>query len=233
MFKQMFDQESCTFTYLIIDEVSKEAVLIDPVISHIDDYIHELKSMNCNLKYTLETHVHADHITAGGLLRDKLSTKTAVSALCDAPGADLQLKDGETLTFGGQQIKVMATPGHTSGSVSFLWKDRLFTGDALLINGCGRTDFQGGNARILFDSIMSKIFSLPDETLIYPCHDYNGRRVSCVGQEKSINPRLAGKSVEEFVSIMNNLNLPKPKLIEIAVPANRMCGVVEECILQG
>ena len=233
MFKQMFDKESSTFTYLIMDDENKEAVLIDPVISHIDDYIQELELLNCDLKYALETHVHADHITASGLLRDRLSIKTGVSELCGAPSADLQLNDGDMINFGSQQIKVIATPGHTSGSVSFLWNDRLFTGDALLINGCGRTDFQGGNASILFNSIMSKIFNLPDETLIYPCHDYNGHKVSCVGQEKAINPRLAGKSIEEFVTMMGNLNLPKPKLIDIAVPTNRMCGVLEENILQG
>ncbi len=233
MFKQMFDKESFTYTYLIVDDISREAVLIDPVASHIDDYIQELELLNCDLKYTLETHVHADHITASGLLRDRLSIKIGVSELCGAPTADLQLNDGDMLTFGTQQIKVMATPGHTSGSVSFLWSDRLFTGDALLVNGCGRTDFQGGDANVLFKSIISKIFKLPDETLIYPCHDYNGRRVSCVGQEKVINPRLAGKSIEEFVTIMNNLNLAKPKLIDIAVPANRMFGLVEENIIQG
>lgn len=233
MFKQMFDQESFTYTYLIMDDITREAVLIDPVASHIADYIQELELLNCDLKYTLETHVHADHITASGLLRDMLSIKTGVSELCGAPTADLQLNDGDILNFGSQQIKVLATPGHTLGSVSFLWNDRLFTGDALLINGCGRTDFQGGDAAMLFSSITQKIFTLSDETLIYPCHDYNGRRVSCVGQEKAINPRLAGKSAKEFIDIMNNLNLPKPTLIEIAVPANRMCGFVEENILQG
>ena len=233
MFKQMFDKESSTYTYLIVDDMTREAILIDPVVSHIEHYINELHLLNCDLKYSLETHVHADHITASGLLRDRLSIKTGVSELCGAKNADLQLKDNDTLTSGSQQIKVIATPGHTSGSVSFLWNDRLFTGDALLINGCGRTDFQGGDAAILFKSITQKIFTLPDETLIYPCHDYNGKRVSCVAQEKAINPRLAGKSAKEFIDIMNNLNLPKPKLIDIAIPANRMCGVVEENILQG
>ena len=142
MFKQMFDKESSTFTYLIMDDENKEAVLIDPVINHIDDYIQELELLNCDLKYTLETHVHTDHITASGQLRDRLLIKTGVSELCGAPSADLQLKDGDMLNFGSQQIKVIATPGHTPGSVSFLWNDRLFTGDALLINGCGRTDFK-------------------------------------------------------------------------------------------
>ena len=229
----MFDAESSTLTYLIVDDNSQKAVLIDPVASHIDDYIKIINILNCQLKYSLETHVHADHITASGLLREKLATLTAVSELCDAPTADLQLNDGDILTFGNQQIKVIATPGHTVGSLSFLWNDRIFTGDALLINGCGRTDFQGGNASTLFSSINNKIFSLPDETLVYPGHDYNGRRVSCVVQERAINSRLAGKSLEEFVTIMNNLNLPKPSLMDIAVPANRMCGIPEENIPQG
>lgn len=233
MFKQMFDAESSTLTYLIVDENSQEAVLIDPVASHIDDYIKIINEFNCLLKYSLETHVHADHITASGLLREKLATLTAVSELCDAPTADLQLNDGDILTFGNQKIKVIATPGHTVGSLSFLWNDRIFTGDALLINGCGRTDFQGGNASTLFSSINNRIFSLSDETLVYPGHDYNGRRVSCVAQERTTNARLAGKTLEEFVTIMNNLNLPKPSLMDIAVTANRMCGIPEESVPQG
>ena len=233
MFKQMFDAESSTLTYLMVDENSQEAVLIDPVASHIDDYIKIINEFNCLLKYSLETHVHADHITASGLLREKLATLTAVSELCDAPTADLQLNDGDILTFGNQKIKVIATPGHTVGSLSFLWNDRIFTGDALLINGCGRTDFQGGNASTLFSSINNRIFSLSDETLVYPGHDYNGRRVSCVAQERTTNARLAGKTLEEFVTIMNNLNLPKPSLMDIAVPTNRMCGIPEENIPQG
>lgn len=233
MFKQMFDQESSTLTYLIVDNASREAVLIDPVASHLNDYISIINELDCQLKYSLETHVHADHITASGLLRERLSTLTGVSQLCGAPTADLQLNDCDVLTFGNQQIKVIATPGHTKGSVSYLWNDRIFTGDALLINGCGRTDFQGGDAATLFHSINNKIFNLEDETLIYPGHDYNGRRVSCVAQEKMSNSRLAGKSLADFIAIMNNLNLPKPRLIDVAVPANRMCGVPEESIVQG
>jgi sulfur dioxygenase len=233
MFKQMFDPESSTLTYLIVDNASREAVLIDPVASHLDDYIMIINELDCQLKFSLETHVHADHITASGLLRERLSTLTGVSQLCGAHTADLQLNDCDVLTIGNQQIKVIATPGHTKGSVSYLWNDRIFTGDSLLINGCGRTDFQGGDAATLFNSINNKIFNLEDETLIYPGHDYNGRRVSCVAQEKISNSRLAGKSLADFIEIMNNLNLPKPRLIDIAVPANRMCGVPEESIVQG
>jgi sulfur dioxygenase len=233
MFKQMFDAESSTFTYLIVDDVTHEAVLIDPVASHIEDYVAMINQHDLRLKYALETHVHADHITASGMLRERLAIKTGVSERCGAVTADMQLNDGDVLALGNQKINVIATPGHTAGSVSFLWNDRIFTGDALLINGCGRADFQGGDAGVLFDSITNKIFSLPDETLVYPAHDYNGRRVSCVAQEKATNLRLAVKTKAEFIALMEGLNLPKPKLIDIAVPANRMCGVPEPELVQG
>ena len=233
MFKQLYDETSSTLTYLITDEETKEALLIDPVIIHLEKYIAMLEANHYKLKYSLETHVHADHITASGLLHKRLDTETAVSQLCGATTADIQLNDGDVLVLGKQKINVLATPGHTAGSLSFLWNERLFSGDSLLINGCGRTDFQGGDAVMLYNSIQNKIFSLPDETLIYPGHDYTGHRVSTVAQEKLTNSRLAGKSLQEFVQIMNSLNLPKPNLIDIAVPANRMCGVPEERLVQG
>ena len=227
MFKQMFDEESFTYTYMMADENTRDAVIIDPVASHIEDYITYMAENNLHLNYALETHVHADHITASGMLRERLNIKTGVGENCGASAADLQLNEGDVIEFGQQKIRVIATPGHTKGSLSYVWKDRVFTGDALLINGCGRTDFQGGDAGVLFDSITQKIYSLDDDTLIYPGHDYQGRRVSSVVQEKSINARLAGKSREEFIEIMLHLNLPKPKLIDIAVPANRRCGLPE------
>jgi sulfur dioxygenase len=233
MFKQMFDTASSTYTYLLLDEASSEAVIIDPVSSHIEDYIAMVNQLDLQLKYSLETHVHADHITASGMLRERLSIKTGVSELCGAVAADMQLNDGDILQCGGQQIKIIATPGHTAGSVSYLWNDRIFTGDALLINGCGRTDFQGGDAGVLYDSITKKILSLPDETLIYPAHDYHGKHVSCIAQEKSSNARIANKTKAEFVKMMGSLNLPKPVLIDIAVPANRMCGVPIAEVCQG
>lgn len=233
MFKQLFDRTSSTLTYLLVDDHSKEAVIIDPVDTHVNEYIDLINSLGIQLKYALETHVHADHITASGELRRRIAVQTGVSALCGASSADLQLKEGDVIQFGQETIKVIATPGHTVGSLSYLWQDRLFTGDALLINGCGRTDFQGGDAGVLFDSITQKIFSLADETLIYPGHDYQGRRVSNVEQERSINPRLANKSRVQFIEIMSGLNLPKPTLIDIAVPANRKCGVDEADVLQG
>lgn len=227
MFKQFYDQTSSTLTYLIADAESKKAILIDPVTENIDEYLNVIKASQFELVYSLETHVHADHITAGGKLRTITHAKTAVSKDCGADTADIQLKDHDVISFGNETISVISTPGHTAGSVSFLWRDRLFTGDSLMINGCGRTDFQSGDAGQLYESIFTRLFTLPDETLVYPGHDYNGRRVSSIAQEKLINPRLANKTKDEFISIMNHLDLPKPKLIDIAVPANRKCGVPE------
>ncbi len=228
LFKQLFDQETWTYTYLIADPTTKEAVFIDPVNTHIDDYIALLTEHDLQLKYTLETHVHADHITASGLLRQKLGAQTGVSELCGATTADVQIQDGDVFAFGkGETIKVIATPGHTPGSTSYVWRDRVFTGDALLIGGCGRTDFQGGDAGAQYDGITQRLFTLPDETLVYPGHDYQQRWVSSIMQERATNPRLAGKTRAEFIEIMNNLNLPKPRLIDEAVPANRYCGLEE------
>lgn len=228
IFRQLFDQETWTYTYLIADPVNKEAMLIDPVNTHIDSYLAMLAELGLTLKYTLETHVHADHITASGLLRQKLGAQTGVSALCGAETADFQIQDGDVFSFtNGEQVKVIATPGHTKGSISFLWRDRVFSGDALFIGGCGRTDFQGGDAGAQYDSITKQLFTLPDDTLVYPGHDYQQRWVSNIMQERTTNPRLAGKTREQFIEIMNNLNLPKPKLIDEAVPANRFCGLEE------
>ena len=227
MFKQFYDETSSTLTYLIADIKHKKAVLIDPVTENIENYLNVIRDNELELVYSLETHVHADHITAGGKLKTITQAKTAVSKDCGADTADLQLKDNDVITFGSETIQVIATPGHTAGSVSFLWKDRLFTGDSLMINGCGRTDFQSGDAGLLYDCISTRLFTLVDETLVYPGHDYNGRRVSSIAQEKLINPRLANKTKEAFIHIMENLNLPKPKLMDIAVPANRKCGVPE------
>jgi glyoxylase-like metal-dependent hydrolase (beta-lactamase superfamily II) len=228
IFRQLFDTASSTYTYLLADEASREAVFIDPVDTHIADYLQLLKAQDWKLKYSLETHVHADHITGSGLLRQHTKAQTGVGQQCGAVAADLQLQHGDTLTFGKHSIQAIATPGHTPGSMSFLIGDRVFTGDALLINGCGRTDFQGGDAGTLYDSLTQRLFSLPDETLVYPAHDYNGKFVSCIVQERTTNARLAGKTRDEFIRIMNNLNLPKPSLIDMAVPANRMCGIPQE-----
>ncbi|WP_269724250.1 MBL fold metallo-hydrolase [Nitrosococcus watsonii] len=233
IFRQLFDPESSTYTYLIGDPATKEAVFIDPVNTRVDEYLNLLNKYALKLKYSLETHAHADHITASGLLRQRTGAKTGIGQACGAQYADYQLKDGVVLAFGqGEEIKVLATPGHTPGSVSYLWRDRVFTGDALLINGCGRTDFQGGDPGVLYDSITQKLFTLPGETIVYPGHDYNGRWVSSIEQERTRNGRLAGKTRSEFIEIMNNLNLPKPQRIDEAVPANRRCGLTEEEIRQ-
>ncbi len=228
IFKQLFDPETWTYSYLIADPVVGEAIIIDPVNTHLDHYLALLQDQGLRLKYSLETHVHADHITASGLLRQRLGAQAAVSQLCGADNADIQIKDGDVFEFGNsERVKVIATPGHTPGSVSYLWRDRLFTGDALLIGGCGRTDFQGGDAGALYDCITQRLFTLSDDTLVYPGHDYQGRWVSNIVQERTSNPRLAGKNRDEFIAIMAGLNLPKPRLIEQAVPANRYCGLDE------
>jgi glyoxylase-like metal-dependent hydrolase (beta-lactamase superfamily II) len=232
IFRQLFDPDSSTYTYLIGGRT--EALLIDPVDRHLDDYLALLRGLGLTLRYSIETHVHADHITASGGLRRRTGAETAVGLLCGAVYADHQLRDGDALACGdGEEITVIATPGHTPGSSSFLWRDRVFTGDSLLIMGCGRTDFQGGDPGALYDSITERLFGLPAETLVYPGHDYHGRWVSCIGQERAINPRLAGKTRAQFIEIMQALDLPKPRRIDEAVPRNRLCGLTEEDVRQG
>jgi glyoxylase-like metal-dependent hydrolase (beta-lactamase superfamily II) len=223
-FRQLFDQSSSTYTYLLGDAVTHEAVIIDPVKGHNDLYLSLLNEQKFSLKYILETHVHADHITGASVLRAATGALTAISAQAGTSCADVQLSDGDVLAFGTEQIKVLATPGHTVGCMSYLWRDRVFTGDALLIGGCGRTDFQGGDAGTLYNSISRQIWPLADETLIYPGHDYHHKHVSSVAQERETNSRLSGKSRDEFVATMNQLDLPMPRLISVAVPANLQCG---------
>jgi glyoxylase-like metal-dependent hydrolase (beta-lactamase superfamily II)/rhodanese-related sulfurtransferase len=227
MFKQFFDPATWTYTYLIADKASKEAAFIDPVNTHLDTYLAFLKQHGLKLIYSFETHVHADHITAAGLLRQHTGAKTCVSKFGGAQLVDVEIQDGDVFMLGNQQIKAIATPGHTPGCTSFLCNDRLFSGDSLFIGGCGRTDFQGGDAGALYDAITQRLFTLPDETLVYPGHDYQQRYVSNIMQERTTNPRLAGKTREQFIEIMNNLNLPAPRLLDQAVPANRYCGLDE------
>lgn len=223
-FRQLFHPESSTYTYILADSTWRDAVVIDAVSDATNAVLATLREQDLHLTHILETHLHADHISAAKKLREATGAQVVLSALAGADCADLQVSDGDFLVLGDDVIRVLATPGHTPESLSFRWHDRVFTGDALLIGGCGRTDFQGGDAGTLYDSITEKLFVLREETLVYPGHDYQGRRVSCIAEEKRLNPRLAGKSREEFIEIMHNLDLPKPKLIDVAVPANRLCG---------
>lgn len=226
--KQFFDTISSTYTYLLADRLTRDAVLIDPVDEEADTYLQYLSNYDFKLRYILETHVHADHITAAEKLRQATGAQTAAPAGCGVPTADLALLDGEVLKFGAETVKVLHTPGHTPGHVAYLWRDCAFTGDALLIGGCGRTDFQGGDAGMLYDAITGRLFALPDETRMFPGHDYRGNKASTIGDEKRSNPRLAGKTREEFIDIMANLKLAPPKMIDIAVPANKRSGLRHE-----
>ncbi len=229
-FKQLFDPASSTLTYLIADDASHEAVLIDPVTEQLERDVRLLREHGLALMYTLETHVHADHVTAAQALKQATGARTAVCRDCLAQGYDRLLRDGDVILFGHEEILTIATPGHTAGSVSYLWRDRVFTGDTLLIGGCGRTDFQNGSAEALWASITEKLFALDEQILVYPGHDYKGRRVSSIGEEKRFNARVAGKTREEFLSIMNNLNLPIPARIHEAVPANLEGGAGQPAV---
>ncbi len=228
LFRQLFDPTSSTYTYLLADEQSREAVIIDPVIDQLDRDVQLIEELSLKLLYVLDTHVHADHVTASGSLSARLGAKTVLSERSGVGYADLLVKDGDRLRFGRHEIEVRETPGHTDGCLTFVTSDpgMAFTGDALLIRGSGRTDFQQGSSRGLYRSVHEKIFTLPDATLVYPGHDYKGRTCSSVGEEKQHNPRLgAGKTVEQFVEIMAKLTLAPPKQLAVAVPANLHCGV--------
>jgi glyoxylase-like metal-dependent hydrolase (beta-lactamase superfamily II)/rhodanese-related sulfurtransferase len=222
---QLFDLASSTYTYVLFDPVSRDALIIDPVDEQIERDLAALKQHGLKLQWTIETHAHADHITSAGLLAEHAGAKTAAPAGCGIHTAAMQLNDGDTLSFGGETLKALHTPGHTSGSMSFLWRHHLFSGDTLLINGCGRTDFQSGSAEAMYHSLTKILFALPDATTVWPGHDYQGRTQSSIGQERVHNARVAGKSLQEFTAIMDALNLPKPKRIDEAVPANLTSGV--------
>jgi sulfur dioxygenase len=227
IFRQLFDPQSSTYTYLLADPASREAVLIDPVFEQARRDAALIDELGLKLTWTLDTHVHADHVTGAWLLRDKLGSRIAVSKAGGAVGADRFLQDGDDVGFGTRKVKTLATPGHTSGCMTYVLDDQsmAFTGDALLIRGCGRTDFQQGDARTLFRSVRGRIFSLPDRCLIYPGHDYRGLSVTSVGEEKLFNPRLAESIGEDdFVGYMTHLGLAHPKQMDAAVPANINCG---------
>lgn len=227
IFKQFFETETCTFTYLLACEETKQAVLIDTVESEVSQYLLALKAQDLKLVYTLETHVHADHVTAADILRQKLGSKSVVHRDAGAMCGDLLVTDGVHLIVGCLDLEVRYTPGHTNGCISFFAGDRIFTGDSLLIGGCGRTDFQSGDAGKLYDSIHKKIFSLNDDVIVYPGHDYNGNTQSTVGEERKNNKRLGNnRSREAFINLMSELKLAYPKYIDVAVPANQACGKV-------
>jgi sulfur dioxygenase len=222
---QLFDPESSTFTYVLADTSARVAIIIDPVAGHVARDLSLLTSDGIALLYVLETHTHADHITSAGILSRLTGALAAAPSGCGIAPADKQLLDGDVVAFGGETLRALHTPGHTAGSMSYLWRDCVFTGDCLLIDGCGRTDFQSGDAGAMYDSITQRLFTLPDDTRVFPAHDYRGRQSSTIGQEKRRNARLAGKSRDEFIALMASLQLPPPRMIDVAVPANRRLGL--------
>jgi glyoxylase-like metal-dependent hydrolase (beta-lactamase superfamily II)/rhodanese-related sulfurtransferase len=227
IFRQLFDPQSSTYTYLLADAESRAAVLIDPVFEQMRRDAALIAELDLRLQWTLETHVHADHVTAAHLLRRRLGSRIAVAASGGAAGADRLLGDGDIIEFGARRLYVRATPGHTAGCVTYVLDDRsmAFTGDCLLIRGSGRTDFQGGDAATMYRSVHDQIFTLPEACLLYPAHDYRGLTVTSVGEERRFNPRLGGAvAVGDFVGYMENLRLAHPKQIDVAVPANLQCG---------
>lgn len=225
IFRQLFEPASSTYTYLVACERTRSAALIDPVLEDLDKYKAVLEELSLKLVYTLETHVHADHVTAASALRSALGSRSVLHRAAGADCADVLVSGGDVLPLGELQIAVRETPGHTSSCISYVLPDRVFTGDALLLSGCGRTDFQGGSAATLYRSVHRELFTLPPDTLVYPAHDYKGRTVSTIREEMAINPRFGGgKSEDEFVKIMSELHLPYPKQIDRALPANQQCG---------
>jgi sulfur dioxygenase len=223
--RQLFDPASSTYSYLVWDQESREAALIDPVEEQVNRDVQLIRELDLKLRYTLETHVHADHVTGSGILRNRLNSIVMVHENSQAKCADVLFRDGDLLPLGSSRIKVIYTPGHTDSDVSFVIPGAVFTGDALLIRGCGRTDFQSGDAGALFDSVTERLFTLPDSTTVYPGHDYQGRASSTITEERQHNPRLgAGRTREEFISIMNELDLDPPDRMREALPSNLRCG---------
>lgn len=226
IFHQLFEKETSTYTYLIADPETKEAVLIDPVVEMVDRDTKLIQDLGLKLMYVLDTHVHADHITASGEIRKRTGAKVGISSAYDMSCPDLHLEDNQTIQFGRYSIKAIHTPGHTSGCLSYKLENMIFTGDALLVRGCGRTDFQEGSSEKLFHSVREKLFQLPEDTIVYPAHDYKGFTKTSIGLEMRLNPRLnTAVSKEQFIDIMASLKLAYPKKIQEAVPANLQCGL--------
>ena len=228
IFRQLFDQTSGTYSYLLASRKGGEALIIDPVLEKVDRYLQLVAELDLKLVKAVDTHIHADHITGLGALRDRTQCITVMGEHAKVDVVSMRVAEGDQLTIEGVALDVLYTPGHTDDSYSFLMGDRVFTGDTLLIRGTGRTDFQNGSARAQYDSLFSKLLKLPEETLVFPAHDYKGDTVSTIGEEKRYNPRLQVKSVDEYIDLMSKLNLPNPKMMDVAVPANMRVGLAQE-----
>ncbi|HKJ72332.1 MAG TPA: MBL fold metallo-hydrolase [Gammaproteobacteria bacterium] len=225
IFRQLFEEISSTYTYLIGSEETGRAVLVDPVLPTWQRDLEMVKELGLSLAYTVETHIHADHITSAKMLKQEAGSRIAGPALDGLPCTEAAIEDGKPFAVDDIELRPIHTPGHTDNHLAYAVADRVLTGDALMIDGCGRTDFQNGDPATLYESVTGRLFTLPEDTLVFPAHDYHGRRVSSIAQEKGRNPRLgSGKSKEAFIEIMNNLDLPYPKFIDYAVPGNRDCG---------
>ena len=225
IFKQVFDKKSSTYTYLIASSKGREALIIDPVLENVDEYIKLLKQLDLKLVKVIDTHIHADHVTGAGKLRDKTKCVTIMGEHTPTDAVELKVKDDEIIKLDKLNFRAIYTPGHTSDSFCFLMDKYLFSGDTLLINGTGRTDFQNGNSTDAYNSIFNRLLKLPEDTLLYPAHDYKGETVSTIGKEKRSNPRLQVRNVDEYIEIMNNLNLKKPEKIDYNVSSNLKLGV--------
>jgi len=230
IFRQLFDNTSSTYTYLIASRRGGEALIIDPVIEKVERYLQLIHELDLRLVKALDTHLHADHITGIGALRDRTQCITVMGERTRADIVSMRVAEGDKLEIEGIDLDVLYTPGHTDDSYSFVMGDRVFTGDTLLIRGTGRTDFQNGNSRAQYESIFNKLLKLPDDTLVFPAHDYKGDTVSTIGEERACNPRLKVKSVDEYVDLMNNLKLANPKMMDVAVPANMHVGMTQDDI---
>ncbi len=232
IFRQLFDSASSTYSYILASRPGAEALIIDPVLEKVDRYIQLMNELDLRLVKAVDTHLHADHITGLGALRDRTRCITVMGENTKADVVSMRVADGDTLDIEGVSLDVLYTPGHTSNSYSFALPDRVFTGDTLLIRGTGRTDFQNGDARLQYESLFNRLLKLPEETLVYPAHDYKGDTVSTIGEEKRCNPRLQVKSVDDYVALMNNLHLPNPKMMDVAVPANMHIGLAQDAVAQ-
>jgi sulfur dioxygenase len=228
IFRQLFDSVSGTYTYLLASRHGGEALIIDPVIEKVDRYLQLVRELELRLVKAVDTHLHADHVTGLGALRDRTHCITVMGEQTKADVVSMRVSEGDKVAIEGVALDVLFTPGHTDDSYSFLMGDRVFTGDTLLIRGTGRTDFQNGSARAQYESIFGKLLRLPEETLVFPAHDYKGDTVSTIGEEKRFNPRLQVKSIDEYVEVMANLKLPNPKMMDVAVPANMQVGLHQE-----